>query len=63
MSLSVFNLGQRVVVSFGLHRGKRGVIEGVRTDDSGAAVIDVLLDGEHLATPFRSSVLMREPQQ
>lgn len=57
--MTAFQSGQRVVISFGLHRGKHGEIQQVR-DDKGVAVVDVLLDGEHIPVPFRTSILMRE---
>ena len=57
--MSVYQVGTRVVIAFGLRQGCKGVIQESR-EEHGVAVVDVLLDGETEPHPFRPSLLVRE---
>ena len=57
--MSAYAAGIRVIISFGVHQGRRGVIAESR-DEMGVAVVYVRLEGSDELIPFRASVLMRE---
>ena len=58
---NVFQNGERVQVTSGINRGRKGTIVGVTRGDDDQVYIEVRLDEMIVEHLFRDSCLMRDP--